>query len=506
MEDPPSPVKAQNLRAGAQGGNAKEDVETPPERLSLNDPRMLAAMKVHGVKMEELSAATPPPPSKPAAPLSPRKTVLSPSADFQKRRQELWEQKRAELLAEVEETASMLDTQSAERILGPPEPVASVVQAADRTAVTRSDFADAKIEALRLAAEKEAQKIVDDQRNKLTRLQQSAEKQEQVQQRLALQRKEAYQKLLERVQARETKEAKKAELINKNETQTREASRATINKLKQNFQKVREHKQETLDNWHRVSEERAQHVSEVLERKAETQQAAREEVLRAFQEKETMISARMAEKSEQHGNHAAESLDKFNDKIHAVHAKLQAQQAEKEAAYMKIEEALHRAQDTVVTRNEERSEAVRENLEKRFTKKDTAITNLRKQKIEKRKEVMEKLKSRPVGAVSPRQTHLEDWLHKKLEQKTIMDEVVYSNQQRLQRANEFARDQMLNRIQETNARAENITEQKNSLQERRMQLTKAGMVEKARLEEEMRHVKVVPIEATETEEKGDEKK
>eukprot|EP00930_Biecheleria_cincta_P057871 TRINITY_DN43742_c0_g1_i1.p1 TRINITY_DN43742_c0_g1~~TRINITY_DN43742_c0_g1_i1.p1 ORF type:complete len:507 (+),score=124.78 TRINITY_DN43742_c0_g1_i1:69-1589(+) len=506
MEDLPSPLKSQSVRPGALAGVAKEDVEIPPERLSLDDPRMLAAMKVHGVKREELSAASPPaPPSKPAAPLSPRKTVLNPSVDMQKRRQELWEQKRAELLAEVEETASMLDTQSAERILGPSGP-ASVLQAAGRTAGTKSDFEDAKIEALRLAAEKEAQKIVDDQRNKLTRLQQSAEKQEQVQQRLALQRKEAYQKLLERVQAREAKEAKKTEWLIKNESQNREANRAVMNKLKQSFQKVREHKQETLDNWHRVSEERSQHVNEVLERKVELQHAAREEVLRAFQEKESIISARMTEKSEQHGDHAAESQEKFNEKLGAVNAKLQAQQAEKEAAYKKIEEALHRAQETVVTRNEERSQAVRESLEKRFTKRDAAITNLRKQKMEKRKEVMEKIKTRSVGPVSPRQSHLEDWQQKKCEQKAVMDELVYNNQQRLQRANEFARDQILNRINETNARAKHIVEQRHCLQERRMQLTKTAMVEKARLEEEMRHIKVVPIQASETEEKGDEKK
>eukprot|EP00930_Biecheleria_cincta_P000774 TRINITY_DN10188_c0_g1_i1.p1 TRINITY_DN10188_c0_g1~~TRINITY_DN10188_c0_g1_i1.p1 ORF type:complete len:512 (-),score=145.65 TRINITY_DN10188_c0_g1_i1:192-1727(-) len=505
---PLTPVKRPTLlHSAAGGGNGKED-EVVPERLGLEDVRMLAAMKVHGVSPEDLSAVSPPPPPpKPAyggpSPRS-RAGTPTPSADMQKRRQELWERKRVELLAEVEETASMLDQESAERILAP-DPM-SVAKTAGRASVVNPQACNAKIEALRTAAENEAQKMVEEHRSKLLRLQESAERREQVQQRLAQQRKEQHEKLLEKIQKRTEKEAKTTELVNTNITQQRADAKNLMSKLKQSFQKAKDHKQQTLENWNGVKEQRIRHIGEVLDKKVELQHAAQEELVRMYQEKEAQTSVRMAELQERLGKRTEAARDKFSDKQAALQKMAEERQAEKEEAYKKTAAGLQRAGEVVATKYEERTQAVKEHLEKRFTQKDTVMATVRSKKMEKRKETMERMKRKSIGPDSPKHKVLGEWLQKRSERKDVMDELVFRNQQRLEKANSFARDQMLCKIQENNARVDGIVEQRISLQEQRAQLIKESMVEKARLEEQMRHVKFVPPASKETEEKTDEKK
>jgi len=201
-EDAPPVKSSTSMRTQAPGGNAKEE-EVVPERLTLDDPRMLASMKVHGVSAEELMASSPPPPRKPnASSASPRKAPPV-SEEGQKRRQELWERKRADLLATVEETASALDIDGAEQILAP-DLIANAKEAG-RTAVLRPEVGEAKLEALRKSAKLEAAKIVDDQRNRLLALQKSTERQELVQKQLAEKRQEEYAALLEKIEARQKK-------------------------------------------------------------------------------------------------------------------------------------------------------------------------------------------------------------------------------------------------------------------------------------------------------------
>lgn len=503
MGDTPPAVKNMFLR-GVTGGNGKED-EVVPEKIGFDDLRMLAAMRVHGVAPEELTAANPPPPPpRPAYDRSPRKATPAPSADMQKHRQELWERKRAELLAEVEETASMLDLENAERILAP-DPV-SVAKAVGRTSVLNPEGAIAKIQALRTATEKEAQKVVEEHRNKLVRLQESADRQEQVKQRLAQQRKDQHEKLLERIQKRTEKEAKTTEIVIKNVTQQRADAKQVMSKLKESFQKAKDHKQQALDNWNEVKEDRIRHIGEVLDKKVELQHTTQDELVRVYQEKEAQTGVRMAELREQLGNRTEAARHKFSDKQAALYTMNGERQAEKEAAFLKTADCLKRAEDAVSLKYEERTLAAKEKLENRFTKKDTLMVTVRSKKMEKRKDTMERMKRKTFGPDSPKQQRMGELLQKRSERKGVMDELVFHNQKRLELSNDFARNQMLCKIEENNARADGIIEQRVRLQEQRAQLIKECMVEKARLEEQIRHTKIVPPASKETEDKTDEKK
>lgn len=398
----------------------------------------------------------------------------------------------------------MLDVDNAERILAP-DPV-SAAKAAGRTAVMKPEVGESKILALREAAEMEAQKIVDGHKDKLARLQESAERQEHVRQRRAQQVKEQNEKLLERIQKRVEKEAKTNELIKKSHMEQRANSNALMHKLKDGFRKAEDHKRQTLGNWCRVKQERIQQIGDVLDKKAELQQTAQQEMVRAYQEREDQINSRMAKMQENHGNRTQAARDQFSERQAALHEMYETKQAEKEELYKKTAERQKQAQDAVATKYEERSQAVRDELEKRFTKKDTVMQSLRKTKIEKRKVIMEKAQKQAVGPDSPKGKVVGEWLQKRLERKFVMDEVVLQNQHRLGQAHEFAREQMLCKIQENNARADGLVEQRASLQQQRAQLIKESMLEKARLEEQLRHVKFVPAASKATEDKTDEKK
>ena len=79
--------------------------EVVPQRLSLEDPRMVVAMQILGVNIQDLTAPTPPPPPPLGSDRSPRRVVATvPPA----RRAELWERKQYNLRREVEAEAKSL--------------------------------------------------------------------------------------------------------------------------------------------------------------------------------------------------------------------------------------------------------------------------------------------------------------------------------------------------------------------------------------------------------------
>eukprot|EP00913_Durusdinium_trenchii_P025458 g23897.t2 len=111
QSDPPTLLKAMSMSANPQS----EEVPEASQRLSLDDPRMIVAMQVLGIDMEESG-----PPGLLCLELrmshdrSPRKVVsVVPAA----RRQELWERKKHQLRREVEEAkVTLIDTTAVPRI------------------------------------------------------------------------------------------------------------------------------------------------------------------------------------------------------------------------------------------------------------------------------------------------------------------------------------------------------------------------------------------------------
>lgn len=327
-----------------------------------------------------------------------------------------------------------------------------------------------------------------------------------MQKRLAEKQTEEYDKLLERIKARESKEEKKDELLKKRDMERREESKLLMNKLKDSFQKVEVYKKQEEEKWQRAREEREEHIAEVINRRNEQVLTAQEEMVKTYQEKEQKIMVRMTEKREKEANRAMEADESYHEKLTALQVKMEERQRLREESFKTSEEGQKRAQEVVATRNQERTEAAREGLEKRFTKHEAAMVNLKKAKAEKRKEIMHKMNTR-LGPDSPARTkELQDAKERRAEQREVMEELVLLNQERLQRREEFAREQIMARIQENNARVDTMIEQRAQLKLQRTLILKESLAEKARLEEQMRNMKVVPAPPPESEEKDKEAK
>ncbi|CAK9042926.1 unnamed protein product, partial [Durusdinium trenchii] len=69
QSDPPTLLKAMSMSANPQS----EEVPEASQRLSLDDPRMIVAMQVLGIDMEDLVAPKPPPAPPMSHDRSPRK-------------------------------------------------------------------------------------------------------------------------------------------------------------------------------------------------------------------------------------------------------------------------------------------------------------------------------------------------------------------------------------------------------------------------------------------------
>merc|ERR1712190_160694 len=100
----------------------------------------------------------------------------------------------------------------------------------------------------------------------------------------------------------------------------------------------------------------------------------------------------------------------------------------------------------------------------------------------KKKEIKEKLAAKDGHG---KELYLADELQRRGEQRDVMLELVVQNQQRLERANEFAKDQMLARIMQNSARVEGIKEQRYQVEQNRIQLTKDAMYKKSQLQEKL---------------------
>merc|ERR1711920_651970 len=128
--------------------------------------------------------------------------------------------------------------------------------------------------------------------------------------------------------------------------------------------------------------------------------------------------------------------------------------------------------------------------EKRFTKKDTNLLAKRKERFEKRKELMAKLNSKDVD--SPREKHLNKEVDRKMKQRTHMEEIVKQNQERIRAETDANRENMMNRIQDNKERMDLIAEEKTGTQLQRTLRLKEKLMERDCLEDRLRSAKNSP--------------
>lgn len=314
-------------------------------------------------------------------------------------------------------------------------------------------------------------------------------KRAEVERRLAQQKREQTAAREEKRKARNNKMDRRNEAIMKCRVQQRDASRELMSKLEGSFDKVNALLKSKAETWEQIREERHHRLEGAAERRQQAEQTAQAELVRLYLEKEQRFRDHLEEEKEKTRSKASAEDSKYSQKMELVSTMLENKQAEKEAAFKKVSEALERASEVVREKNEERSKVARETIEKRMLKKDERLLQHRKERYERRKEIMDKLAAQ--DAMTPRELRAEE-TQRRIENRAIMEEVVEQNLQRLERAHEFAREQMLARIQQNAARVDIMTEQRHKHMLQRTQLLRETMLGRCNAQETIRTMKALP--------------
>lgn len=489
--EPPTLLKAMSM-------SATVPEEAPSSaRLSLDDPRMVVAMQILGCSVEDLTCGAPPPPqprgmADPGK--SPRKVVsVVPAA----RRQELWERKQQTLWREVEAEAKG-------------KRVEKLLKQKFHETVEEPLEGDAKLNALKMRSQAEIQRAIDTEKEKLERIQACAERHEKLQKQVVKQRAEAHEKLVKAMQTRQELRAAQAIELEENLKRRRKAGRDLIAKLKKSFRRVEEYKAETFENWQRVKEEHEEKMRDVTLRREEQLHAEQEELVHEYLEKEARTQERLAEKREKEKERALKGEADYLEKLENSQRQIEAKQAKKEEEFMEALSDQAKARQRVEVQHEE----IKAEAKKYWTDKVVPVLEKKRDEEEKFQERLRRKakKSRKPpghipGPISPRKLkYLQEESQRRIELRTSMDELVQQNLRRLERGQEFNTDRLLTRIEENNARSDEIHERRMNRHLQREAIMKEALIEKARVNDELRTMKVLPNPPAESEEKEKESK
>lgn len=515
--EPPTLLKAMSM-------SATVPEEAPSSaRLSLDDPRMVVAMQILGCSVEDLTCGAPPPPqprgmADPGK--SPRKVVsVVPAA----RRQELWERKQQTLWREVEAEAKgkrvekLLKQKFHETV---EEPLGRPAGRCERLREKQEKRCfvlfhgmlegDAKLNALKMRSQAEIQRAIDTEKEKLERIQACAERHEKLQKQVVKQRAEAHEKLVKAMQTRQELRAAQAIELEENLKRRRKAGRDLIAKLKKSFRRVEEYKAETFENWQRVKEEHEEKMRDVTLRREEQLHAEQEELVHEYLEKEARTQERLAEKREKEKECALKGEADYLEKLENSQRQIEAKQAKKEEEFMEALSDQAKARQRVEVQHEE----IKAEAKKYWTDKVVPVLEKKRDEEEKFQERLRRKakKSRKPpghipGPISPRKLkYLQEESQRRIELRTSMDELVQQNLRRLERGQEFNTDRLLTRIEENNARSDEIHERRMNRHLQREAIMKEALIEKARVNDELRTMKVLPNPPAESEEKEKESK
>eukprot|EP00437_Effrenium_voratum_P044452 CAMPEP_0181480178 /NCGR_PEP_ID=MMETSP1110-20121109/43667_1 /TAXON_ID=174948 /ORGANISM="Symbiodinium sp., Strain CCMP421" /LENGTH=461 /DNA_ID=CAMNT_0023605641 /DNA_START=70 /DNA_END=1456 /DNA_ORIENTATION=+ len=459
------------------GDSTQADLEAPPEALPLDDRRMVAAMRVLGCTVEELTAPNPPPPAPRRDDRSPRKVVpVSPNS--MTRRQDFWERKQRSLLHEVEELARTMKEQKVAEIL------AEEVDDWNENALDPTS----KLREIKERSQAEIQRAVDSERYKMQKIQECAERHDKMIKQVAAKKAEAHETLLETMQARQAKRDKQGEALKKEVLVQKQDQRKVMKKLQAGERGAA-----------REDPARARAPGAFPDRE-------QEDLVEKYLEKEQYIEERLAAKREKERQRALKGEEEYLEKLEKSLRLIEAEQQKKEADFQEALERQRKGREKVQRAKEEKTIEVHEALEKRFEKRDAVLGIERKNKLVKKRETIAKLKT-VLGPQSPnRMAYIEGESRRRIEQREVIDELVQQNRERNHRAEDFTRELLLARIEENNAKVDRRQEEKMLMLNQRAAVLKEAMCEKARVHDELRTMKVIPAPPRESEEKEKEAK
>jgi len=473
--------------------------EAPPSSyMSLEDPRMVVAMQILGCSVEDLTSPGPPAPQPRSVPgdvgKSPRKvvSVVTPA-----RRQELWERKQQNLWREVEAEAK---SKRVEKIL------MRKFEEEEEEEYLQPDAAS--LEAIKQRSQAEIQRAIDTEKNKLEKIAACQQKKLDIEKQVKKSQSDAKEKLVAAMEVRQAWRENQGKKFEEETKRRRKKAGELVAKLKLSFKKVEEHKAETLQNWERVKEENAYKMEEVAYRHEQLLREDQEEKVRDYLEKEARTQERLEEKRERDRERAEKGEAEYLEKLEISLRELEAKQQLREERFMESLERQEKAAQELVKEHQK----IRDKAQKYWTDKVEPVLDKKRKEEEKFQERLrrraKKFRTQPQGGpVSPRKLKvLQDETQRRVELRASMDEIVQQNLQRLQRGQEFMTDRLLTRIEENNARTDELHEKRATRHLKREAIMKEALIEKARVHEELRTMKVIPTPIAENEEKEKESK
>merc|ERR1712136_280541 len=199
-----------------------------------------------------------------------------------------------------------------------------------------------------------------------------------------------------------------------------------------------------LEQWEQARLVGRHRLWESLERHREENRRLQDKLLSAFLEKEEKTQERLREWKDSQPEHTRQ----HNGKLDAVDVLLAREQEKRDAAFTKKVASLAEHRKAWEANREERSSKVASDLTKSFGKRDQGLENVRKQKVEKRKAWVEKLAQ---DRLQVRDQKLAGDAQKRGEFRSVMEELVRKNRERLMMSNGFAREELLCRVQARSA-------------------------------------------------------
>lgn len=432
-----------------------------------SSPRTLAAMKVTGIKQSDLL-------------LSPSATQEkeSPVSEGLRRRQEVMETKRRQLIRELERTLEALDESDIHAILTPPAVDSTSL---DSKLKKQREQVDKMRSRLRVELEKSVQRITEEtqahgaaknQRDLAEKRQQEFNKEQEDELKAQRAKREAQMsKVQERLQ-QQAKEhrAKMKELSGKLDTSRERATQVVNDRQSGESEKSRE----LSGRFARIAERRIAH-----------EQALEDEAIRRHTEttrREREVQERLAAKSQLMQDKVEERRGKVSGRGEKVQEAFLAQEKEREKTFKDSLEKMESARLQSQERINEITEKARAQREKEFNKFKTNRQTLVKEWRQKQSALRSEVESSHTKSVEIRSKFFEDTVYAKAANRGIFRDVVELNKAKLQRSEESSREQTIAKLQRNMARDEMLEEQRKQIIKSRTAVIKGSMADRMHLE------------------------
>eukprot|EP00747_Dinoflagellata_sp_TGD_P193060 gnl/TRDRNA2_/TRDRNA2_58743_c0_seq1.p1 gnl/TRDRNA2_/TRDRNA2_58743_c0~~gnl/TRDRNA2_/TRDRNA2_58743_c0_seq1.p1 ORF type:complete len:509 (+),score=168.54 gnl/TRDRNA2_/TRDRNA2_58743_c0_seq1:88-1614(+) len=443
-------------------------------KLDLDNPRILAAMKVTGVTEKDLEY-------RPMGPDDGKKGAVAERAESKRMMLlDMQERKRQALIREVETTASALNDADIEQLLSPrlferAEMADEVRELYDKEKASIDKYR----EKVKLMMQNEASKAMEQKQT----YEHGNKSNEEYKKRL----KEKHDEKMEEVAKKKEEVMKKTQKIAEAQVAHAKAEfekrKEIMTKMKSDAERVGKKKDDDRSMWNGIAEDRRRKMADIATRNMENLQADQQRRVEEHQDRERELEMRMQAVAERREAQVSDKRTHMDNKMREV-SNLQVQQAQdRENAWKETSRKLTAAREQAVVNKKELVEQVKTKKQVFLDKYTTNRQNLRQQ----RREFVNKLKAEvnesTARVAQVREQHHAGTLGRAIDQREVMKSIVAENKARLERSQDCVREQTLAKIQATREKADTLISQREELSAYRIFAQKEYMIGRAQLEE-----------------------